>query len=225
LRRHGAFARLDDDGAAAAASPAVACPARGAAPTSSAVARPGRGAAPTSSAVARPARGAAPTSSAVARPARGAAPTSSAVACPARGAALAMLVARDGSWTTAATLHGLDLEGVASTYTGSGDVLLLGRDPEAMLAAHARVAASGGGMAGGGVGVAMPIFGTLSSEPLPRLAEALAAFEHANDVPSDPPFAYLTTFLTLPALPAVCLTPAGLVDVRAGTVLAPPHRQ
>jgi adenine deaminase len=142
-----------------------------------------------------------------------------------RGGTLAMLAARDGRWTTATTLHGLDLEGVASTYTGSGDVLLLGRDPEAMLAAHARVAAYGGGMAGGGVGVAMPIFGTLSAEPLPRLAEALASFECANGVPGDPPFAYLTIFLTLPALPAVCLTPAGLVDVRAGTVLAPPHGQ
>jgi adenine deaminase len=142
-----------------------------------------------------------------------------------RGGTLAVLAARDGRWTTATTLHGLDLEGVASTYTGSGDVLLLGRDPEAMLAAHARVAGYGGGMAGGGVGVAMPIFGTLSAEPLPRLAKALASFEHANGVPGDPPFAYLTTFLTLPALPAVCLTPAGLVDVRAGTILAPPQGQ
>ena len=92
-----------------------------------------------------------------------------------------------------------------------------------MLAAHAQVASYGGGMAGNGTGVPMPIFGSLSPEPLPHLAAQLAAFEAANHVPSDPPFAYLTSFLTLPALPAVFLTPAGLVDLRTGTTLTQPH--
>jgi adenine deaminase len=141
-----------------------------------------------------------------------------------RGETLAVLAARDGSWTTATTLHGLDLEGVASTYTGSSDVLLLGRNPEAMLAAHAQVASFGGGMAGGGAGVPMPIFGMLSADPLPRLADALATFEAATGVPTDPPFPYVTKFLTLPAFPSVFLTPAGLVDLRAGTTLAPTTR-
>jgi adenine deaminase len=138
-----------------------------------------------------------------------------------RGGTLAVLVARDGTWTTATTLHGLELEGVASSYTGSGDVLLLGRDPDAMLTAHAQVAACGGGMAGSGTVVPLPIFGSLSPEPLPRLADQLSTFEAANHVPSDPPFAYLTKFLTLPALPGVFITPAGIVDLRAGTTLAP----
>jgi adenine deaminase len=137
----------------------------------------------------------------------------------ARGDTLALLAARDGTWTTATTLHGLDLEGVASSYTGSGDILLLGRDPDPMLTAHAQVASYGGGMAGAGTGVPMPIFGSLSSEPLPRLAHQLTTFEAANHVPSDPPFAYLTKFLTLPALPAVFITPAGIVDLRTTRVL------
>ncbi len=140
-----------------------------------------------------------------------------------RGRTLAVLAARDGSWTTATTLHGLDVEGVASTFTGSGDVLLLGRDADALLAAHAAVAAAGGGMAGGGVTVPMPVFGHLSPAPLPELAAQLAALEHATGLPEHPPFGYLTTFLTLPALPGVCLTPKGLFDVRAGSVLAAPE--
>lgn len=137
-------------------------------------------------------------------------------------AALLALVARDGSWAVGTTIDDIDVRGVASTFTGSRDVLLVGRDPGAMLGAYAEVVRLGGGMACPGASIALPTFGHLRPGPIDRLAAELEAFDRAAGVPAWPPFAYLTTFLSLPGLPGVCLTPDGLTDVRSGERLAAP---
>ena len=138
------------------------------------------------------------------------------------GPTLLALVARDGRWVVATTVHGLELEAVASTFTGSGDVLLIGHDPAALLTAHAEVVRLGGGMSGPGARVALPVLGHLAAGPVDALARELAAFDAATGVPDWPPFGYLTTFLTLPGLPGVCVTPHGVYDVRHAAVLAAP---
>lgn len=126
-------------------------------------------------------------------------------------------MARDGSTITGTTTLDFDVRAVASSVTATMDILLLGRDPEAMADAYRRVVRLSGGLASPAVDVALPTFGHLRPGPVPALARELEAFERGAGLPPDwPPFTYRTLFLTLPALPGICLTPDGLLDVRTG---------
>ena len=130
------------------------------------------------------------------------------------------LVARDGTAVTGATIDTFSCRAVASSLTGSIDILLIGHDPEAMLDAYRRVVGMGGGMACPGHELPMPVLGCHSAEAIAELAEHLRGFMSAAGVPDAPvPSSSLTTFLTLPALPGVCLTRDGTVDVRSGAIL------
>jgi adenine deaminase len=130
------------------------------------------------------------------------------------------LVSRDGRTITGTTTRDFDVRAVATSVTATMDVLLLGHDPEALAAAYRRVVALGGGLVCPGAELALPTFGHLSPLPVPELAERLTAFERIAQLPAGgPPFTYRTLFLTLPALPGICLTPAGLLDVRAQRTL------
>lgn len=132
------------------------------------------------------------------------------------GPTLVALVARDGSTITGTTTRDFDVRAVATSITATMDVLLLGRDPEALARAYARVVELGGGLVAPGAELALPVFGHLSPAPVATLARALEDFERAAGLPSGgPPFTYRSLFLTLPALPGICLTPGGLLDVRA----------
>jgi adenine deaminase len=136
-------------------------------------------------------------------------------------ATLIALVTRDGQWITGTTTDDLAIRALATTYTGSCDVLLLGRDPVAMAAAYRRVVQLGGGLATPGAEVALPTFGHIRPGSVPELARELEAFERTAGLPSEgPPFTYLSLFLTLPALPGVALTADGLTDVRSGERLS-----
>jgi adenine deaminase len=129
---------------------------------------------------------------------------------------LVALVARDGTRVAGTTTRDLDVRAVATSVTAAMDVLLIGSDPEALLAAYRRVVAHGGGLVCPGAEVALPTFGHLSPLSVPELAAELDAFERAAGLPATPPpFTYRSMFLTLPALPGICLTPDGLLDVRA----------
>ena len=72
------------------------------------------------------------------------------------------LVSRDGRTITGTTTRDFDVRAVASTVTATMDVLLIGRDPEALAAAYHRVVALGGGLACPGAEVPLPVFGHLS---------------------------------------------------------------
>jgi adenine deaminase len=132
------------------------------------------------------------------------------------------LVARDGTWMTGATTRDLDVRAYATSYTGSRDVFLAGRDPEALVAAYRRVVRMGGGVASAEAEVPMPVFGHLRDGDVAALAADLEALERCAEVPERwPPITYLAIFLSLPALPGVALTPSGVLDVRSGRRLAP----
>jgi adenine deaminase len=133
------------------------------------------------------------------------------------------LVTRDGRAIVGTTTRDFDVRAVATSVTATMDVLLIGRDPEALAAAYHRVVALGGGLVCPEAELALPTFGHLSPLPVPELASALEQFERAAALPvGGPPFSYRTLFLTLPALPGICLTPEGLLDVRANRLLARP---
>jgi adenine deaminase len=134
------------------------------------------------------------------------------------------LISRDGSWIVGATIDTFDFPAVATSLTGDTDLLLIGRDPEAMLAAYRRVIDMGGGLACPGDELPMPVLGEHSDLPVAELAVALEHFEATSGVGVGPvPFSSRSMFLTLPALPSVCLTPRGVVDVRSSDVLSPPR--
>ena len=136
------------------------------------------------------------------------------------GETLVALVARDGSRITGTTTRDFDVRAVATSVTATMDVLLIGRDAEALVAAYQRVVELGGGLVCPGAEVALPTFGHLSPLPVPELARAIERFEQAAGLPATPPpFTYRSMFLTLPALPGICLTPDGLLDVRARRLL------
>jgi len=114
------------------------------------------------------------------------------------------------------------LDAYATSYTGTRDVLLAGRDPAGLAEAYRRVVRCGGGIASAHAEVAMPIFGHLRDGDVNALAAELVAFEREAVVPEGwPPLTYVAIFLSLPALPGVALTPDGLLDVRSGARLEP----
>ncbi|BAS27769.1 adenine deaminase C-terminal domain-containing protein [Limnochorda pilosa] len=149
---------------------------------------------------------------------------------PADGWLLACLVDRAGRWITRTWLSGFarNLQGFATTFTGSGDLLVLGASPEAMAEAARRVREMGGGIAWSQEGLPvyelpLPILGTVSDLPveilIERAEEVVARLRVAGHTFEDP--VYTLLFLSSTHLPEARLTARGVVHVRSGRVLAP----
>jgi adenine deaminase len=149
------------------------------------------------------------------------------------GPLYAALVDREGEWVSRALVSGFaaNLEGLASTYNTTTHLLVLGRQPAAMARAAQRVRELDGGIVvvkGGEVlyELALPITGMMSGLPFREVVEqnkrlsfvvAEAGYEH-HDV------LYTLLFLTCDFLPALRLTPLGLLDVKSSATLAPAER-
>ncbi|CAA9429710.1 MAG: Adenine deaminase [uncultured Rubrobacteraceae bacterium] len=145
----------------------------------------------------------------------------------------AALVDRAGGWISRALVSGFaaDLEGLASTYNTTTHLLVIGRRTEAMAQSARRVRELDGGIVvvrGGVISyeLALPITGMMSdlrfSEVVlqnQRLSSAIAAegYEHHDIL-------YTLLFLTCDFLPALRLTPLGLLDVKTSSVLVPSER-
>ncbi len=145
----------------------------------------------------------------------------------------AALVDREGSWISRALVSGfaVNLDGLASTYNTTTQLLVLGRRPRSMARAARRVRELGGGIVvvkGEEVifELALPITGMMSGLPFAEVVErnrrlshvvAEAGYEH-HDV------LYTLLFLTCDFLPALRLTPLGLLDVKASETRAPAER-
>src|SRR5262249_55918182 len=116
------------------------------------------------------------------------------------------LVSRDGRTISGTRLYGLDVDALATTHTGSRDVLLIGRDAATLVELYRTVVGLGGGMACPGATLPLPVFGYLYDGGLAALADELARFERAAGISGhQPPSMFVTLFLTLPALPTVAL--------------------
>jgi adenine deaminase len=153
----------------------------------------------------------------------------------------AALVDREGAWISRALVSGFaaNLEGLASTYNTTTELLVLGtellvlgRSPHSMALAAERVTEMGGGIAvaaGGEVifELALPITGMMSGltftevvEQNRRLSRVMAGAGYVHhDV------LYTLLFLTCDFLPALRLTPLGLLDVKSSEVLVPTERR
>jgi adenine deaminase len=140
----------------------------------------------------------------------------------------AALVARDGSWVTHGVIEGLmDVDGFATTATTSLELLVLGREPTAMARAAARVAEMGGGFAfDRGWSAPLEIDGLIVAGGFGRallVEKELTRHMAASGYPFHDPL-YSLLFASGDFLPEVRLTPAGLVEVKSGAVLAPARR-
>ncbi|HEX2728663.1 MAG TPA: adenine deaminase C-terminal domain-containing protein [Rubrobacteraceae bacterium] len=145
----------------------------------------------------------------------------------------AALVDREGGWISRTLVSGFaaNLDGMASTYNTTTHLLVLGRRPEAMALAAQRVRELDGGIVlvkGGEVAyeICLPITGMMSGRPFAdvveknrRLSRMIyeAGYEHHDIL-------YTLLFLTCDFLPALRLTPLGLLDVKTSEIVKPAER-
>ncbi|HSK99740.1 MAG TPA: adenine deaminase C-terminal domain-containing protein [Rubrobacteraceae bacterium] len=146
----------------------------------------------------------------------------------------AALVDREGAWISRALVSGFaaNLEGLASTYNTTTELLVLGESPQSMALAAERVRQLDGGIVvvdGGEVvfELALPITGMMSDLPFAGVVEqnkrlsrvmAGAGYEYHDIL-------YTLLFLTCDFLPAVRLTPLGMLDVKSSEVLVPTEQR
>ena len=146
------------------------------------------------------------------------------------GAVLCVLFSRDGRRRSWAWLVGFaaELDGLASSYTTSGDFLVIGRSAEDMALA-AKVAFNGRGaivvVEKGEVvaEVVLEVGNSMSSDPLDAVAEQWGA---VDAVVRDAGYAFdellfCLCFITCDFLPDLRLLPAGLLEVKTGRILVP----
>lgn len=141
------------------------------------------------------------------------------------------LIDRDGQWTSHGILDNFldEVDGMASTYNTTTNLLVLGRDPVAMGKAASRVRDMGGGI------VLMEQGKPILEIPLPftGMMSTSLSFETAAQIHRSlfqavrergyrfQDILYSLLFLTCDSLPGPRITPNGLFDVKSKTVLLP----
>ncbi|HLR11536.1 MAG TPA: adenine deaminase C-terminal domain-containing protein [Sporosarcina sp.] len=141
-----------------------------------------------------------------------------------------MLLNREGNWRVNTLIKGFatHVEGFASSYSNTGDMILIGKDRNAMNQAFEVLKELGGGMVLIEKGqpivtLPLPISGGLSTERVEDLIEqeivlktALKdrGYHHTDAV-------YTFLFLQSTHLPYIRITPIGLYDVMKNKVLVP----
>jgi len=142
-----------------------------------------------------------------------------------------MMIARDGTWRVNTVVKGFanKLGGLASSYSGTGDIILIGKNKEDMLIAFHRIKELGGGMVIAEKNevlheIVLPLLGIMSNLKMSELIQEekqmvklLQARGYAYD---DPAFTIL--FFSATHLPFIRVTPIGLYDVKNSKVMASP---
>ena len=133
------------------------------------------------------------------------------------------LLSRDFRRVAAGIVRGFasSLEGLASSYTGSFDLLLIGQKPAVMLAALKRLQELGGGIVVAGeegviCEIALPLGGMMYAGEVSELAEAAGQLEEVLYRCGYPHYdlIYTLLFLTSTHLPAIRLTREGILSVK-----------
>jgi adenine deaminase len=141
-----------------------------------------------------------------------------------------MLIDREGEWRINTLLKGFSnrIGGMASSYTGDGDIVLLGKSQKDMITAFERLKEIGGGIVlvkDGKIDIEipLPLRGMMASMPMEELIEKeKELFEYIKDRGyryEDP--IYTIVFFTSTHLPYIRITQKGLYDVMNKTVLFP----
>lgn len=142
---------------------------------------------------------------------------------------LAALINREGNWITRGIIQNFasKLDGMATTFNTSTELLTIGKVPQAMALAAARVYELGGGLVivdGEEVilEIPLPLAGVMSI--LPNFEQIIEHQKMMLSVMVDRgyPFhdiMYTLTFITCDFLPGLRLTPYGLYDVQKNTIV------
>ncbi|MCA1056160.1 amidohydrolase family protein [Rossellomorea aquimaris] len=141
-----------------------------------------------------------------------------------------MLLDRNGKWRISTLLKGFAdrVKGFASSYSNTGDIILIGKNKSDMIAAFDRMKEIGGGIVlteGGEVlhEIPLPLGGLLSKKDMPELIEEektmKALLAERGYKFSDP--IYTLLFLQSTHLPYIRMTQKGIYDVMKKTVLFP----
>lgn len=144
--------------------------------------------------------------------------------------AYVMLMDRDGEWRVSTFLKGFTnkLGGLVSSYSNTGDLILIGKSKRDMALAFNRMQELGGGIVLAHEGeiifeLPLEIKGVMTDAPMERLIEQekemktiLKDFGYAH---SDP--VYTLLFLSSTHLPYIRITPVGIMDVLKKDILFP----
>ncbi|EJQ53088.1 adenine deaminase [Bacillus wiedmannii] len=142
-----------------------------------------------------------------------------------------MMIARDGTWRVNTVVKGFakELGGLASSYSGTGDIILIGKNKEDMLTAFHRVKELGGGMVIAEKNevlheIALPLLGIMSNLKMNKLIQEekqlVKLLKERGYAYDDPAFTIL--FFSATHLPFIRVTPIGLYDVKSSKVIASP---
>lgn len=145
-----------------------------------------------------------------------------------------MLVARDGSWRINTVVKGFarNIDGFASSYSGTGDILLIGKRKTDMLLAFERMKAIGGGIVLAEENqilheISLPLIGRMSDLDMSNLIKVekkmIELLKERGYAYTDP--AFTLYFFSATHLPFIRLTPSGLYDVKNGEVLVYPTKR
>ncbi|WP_342506497.1 adenine deaminase C-terminal domain-containing protein [Sporosarcina sp. FSL K6-2383] len=141
-----------------------------------------------------------------------------------------MLVDRNGKWRVNTLIKGFatTIQGFASSYSNTGDIILIGKDKKEMLNAFNEMKRIGGGMVlyeNGDIVATLPlaIGGGLSVEPVETLITQELALKKALTERGHKHGDAVYTFLFLQSthLPYIRITQMGLFDVLKNEVLIP----
>ncbi|HEY8342758.1 MAG TPA: adenine deaminase C-terminal domain-containing protein [Calditerricola sp.] len=151
------------------------------------------------------------------------------VPVPERGELYVALLSVDGRWITTGILRGFGVfDAFASSFSGSGDVMVLGRDRQAMARAVNEVCAMGGGMVLLDEGrevyrLRLPLGGCMSDLPMDELMDStddLVRLLRVRGYRGNDPL-YALFFLSATNLPFLRLTADGILDVKGKRILVP----
>ncbi|PGV60517.1 adenosine deaminase [Bacillus cereus] len=142
-----------------------------------------------------------------------------------------MMIARDGTWRVNTVVKGFvnELGGLASSYSGTGDIILIGKRKEDMLTAFHRVKELGGGIVIAEKNevlheIVLPLLGIMSnvnmSDLIKEEKKMVKLLQERGYAYNDPAFTIL--FFSATHLPFIRITPIGLYDVKSSKVLATP---
>ncbi len=141
-----------------------------------------------------------------------------------------MLLDRNGKWHVNTVIKGFatGIQGFASSYSNTGDIIIIGKDKKEMLNAFNEIKRIGGGMVlseNGGIvaTVPLPIGGGLSVEPFQQLIEQELELKKALETRgyTKGDAVYTLLFLQSTHLPYIRITQMGLYDVMKKEVIVP----
>ncbi|KAA9022568.1 adenine deaminase C-terminal domain-containing protein [Niallia endozanthoxylica] len=145
-----------------------------------------------------------------------------------------MMIGRDGSWRINTLLKGFaqHLGGFGSSYSGTGDILIIGKRKKDMIMAFDRMRELGGGMVLAEDNhilheVSLPLMGIMSDLDMGPLIneekKMIKLLKERGYKYNDLAFSLL--FFSATHLPYIRLTPSGLYDVKKSKILVSPTKR